>query len=106
MSSFEITLEGILCNEECTDDEVSATFDAVMEALVDLGAQDPFVGGSLADRRVEIAAVIEAPTPDVAVAEASLLFNSALARAGLELQTTPTAITSLAWSSTSIRPAV
>lgn len=106
MSSFEITLEGILCNEECTEDEVSATFDALMDALVDLGAHGPFVGGSLVDRRVEITAVLEAATPDVAVADASLLFNAALAKAGLELQTAPQSVTSLAWSSTSIRPAV
>ncbi len=104
--NYEVTLEAVLCDETCTDDQVSGTFDAVMEALVALNATDPFVGGSLATRQLEITMVVEAVTQDEAFKAGGQIITRALERAGLHLGAPPTASAALSWSSTSVRPAV
>jgi len=101
MSSFEVALEGTLPAQLSTDEQVSGTFDALMASLVDLGAVDPFVGGSLVDRAVTISAVFGAASQTLALADARSLFRTAIAKIGLSL--TGEAHTP-SWSSTLIRP--
>lgn len=102
---IEVSLEAVLCEDDCTDEQVSATFDSVMEALVDAGAEDPFVGGSVASRQLEITVVVDVDSEAAALDKGMAVIKRALQRTGLELSPRPTS-PSLTWSSTSIRPAV
>lgn len=109
--NFEVALEAVFCGDDCTDEQVSETIGAVMEALVELGAIDPSIGGSLATRKFEIALVVEAASEEAAFAGGSQLISKALRRAGLNLETKSSVnaeaddAPTLEWSSTSVRPA-
>jgi len=104
--NFEIVLEAVLCDEKCTEEEISATFGALMEALVDLGVDDPFIGGSLTTRQIEVALVVGAATEDAAFAKGRAIIAKAFSNAGLELSLSPSPPAGVSWSSTSVRPAV
>ncbi|MGH2759840.1 MAG: hypothetical protein ACRDKJ_09795 [Actinomycetota bacterium] len=102
---IEVSLEAKLCDDDCTDEEVASTFGSVMEALVDAGVEDPFVGGSVGTRQLEITVVVDADSEPAALERGMALIKTALKSIGLDLSPEPSS-PSLAWSSTSIRPAV
>lgn len=115
--NFEVALEAIICVDDCTDEQVGGTLGVLMEALVDLGVDDPFVGGSLTSRKFEIALVVEADSEEQAFALGNRQIVKALQKAGLEVEPKPPAprrsprakparAPALEWSSTSVRPAV
>lgn len=101
---FEITVEAVLCRDDCTDEQVSNTLEALMKALVDLGATDPFVGGSVTKRTVEIALVVDAESEELAFAEGSRFIGEAFQGLGLDL-TPGSEAADLSWSQTTVRPA-
>lgn len=111
--NFEVTLEAVFCGDDCTDEQVTETLGAVMEALVDLGVTDPAVGGALATRKFEIALVVEADSEQEAFGRGTRLIAKALEELGLKLQAQPGLVVgsdtddvpTLEWSSTSVRPA-
>lgn len=115
--NYEVALEAIICGDDCTDEQVSDTLGVLMEALVDLGVDDPSVGGSLTSRKVEVALVVEADSEEQAFALENRQIVKALRRTGLEVEPKPSAprrsprakparAPALEWSSTSVRPAV
>jgi hypothetical protein len=106
MDTFEVAVEVLMCTDDCADEEVSATLDRIMEAMVDSSAIDPFVGGSIASGKFEITLVVEAETEVDAVDKGTRLIREAIEKTGLDFQPTPLPPepTMLSWSSTSVRP--
>lgn len=80
---YEVTLEGTLAPESGEPDaELDALTDRVMDALLDAGAVDPILSGSLATGDISITVSIEADSPMTALSKAEQTVRSALAAAG------------------------
>jgi hypothetical protein len=104
--NYEITLEAIAGDDFSTEEHISESFDALMEALVDLGVDAPFVGGSVATRQVEVSMVVDATSEEEAFTTGARLIRQALGQAGIRLVSEPAQPAAFSWSSTSVRPAV
>ena len=63
-------------------DALAQHLDDVAEALLELGAEDPDVGGILARGDAHVGVTVEAPSPGEALTSASLLIETAVRRAG------------------------
>lgn len=59
---FEFVLEVVVANEQATPAAIDRSLERVMEALVDMGVEDPFIGGSDAARQYELTIVLDAPS--------------------------------------------
>lgn len=102
--NFEVRLEAVICGEDWTEEQVSEAAGAVMDALVDLGVDDPFVGGSLTSRKFEFAVVVEASSDEEAFVVGHRLIADSLRAARLDLQSAA-GTAPLSWSQKSVRPA-
>jgi hypothetical protein len=79
--TFRVTYEARVSGED--PDQLEAHLDAVMEELLALGATDPDIGASLAQRQVEISvAVVGVADPEEAVRRAGALIRTAIHAAG------------------------